>query len=285
MLLVVVALVWLFTCKEAGAAFGDGICQQDELDKFQCNPFISGSTLLGALEIIPSAQGRWPIPSICTDPITSQAVPCSLFTYRFSGPSGDNQINLLISDRVQLVNISGTNSAGCSQFITDGSGDSTTGFGKNILTFNVCRVAFNPNPTPDVPPLANIVIAARPAVADRTVDQLKAGKLVAASEILGPSGPVPPISTTTQTFTAGDGSAVTVQEDQQGNIISGIAPNGRILHIEDLILCIPKPGVTNPGFPADYTCEPLTFTSSNAVVKTTGSDPCYVNRLGQAFCW
>jgi len=239
-LLVVIGLVVFFTSKAARAGYvGDGICEQTEMDKLQCTKFYSGSTFLGALEIVPSAAGEWPILSTCQDPSSGATIPCSLFVYRFDGPSGDNQINLLISDLLGKAYFPGTTLNGCSQFITDGEGDPTTGFGKNVLMYNVCRFAFNP----PVPPPANLAIATGSGVSGRTAVQLKAGKSIAAGEILGPSNVVPQMATTTQTITRPDGYTLTLKKNQGGDVIQAetTSPGGvRDIPLGQIQLCVPN---------------------------------------------
>ncbi len=263
------AIVVLFTHGSASAVLGDGTCDQTEQSKFQCTLFANGS--LGRLEIVPAKDGQWPVPGTCTDPLTSHPVPCSFFTYRFDGSPGENQLLFLVPDRVEFVFFLGTKSTGCSQLITDGRGDPTTGFGKHVTTFTVCRIVGNELPA------ANVIFATRPAVSDRTAVQLKAGRSVAAGEILAPFGPPPPISTIAEQIVTGDNTrSLTYQTDQEGNVLSCQATFGcTIIPVSQLQLCVPT--VPNPDptkFPTGWLCEAITHATDRCDIKTGGGDPC-----------
>jgi hypothetical protein len=261
-LLLVVGLVALFGYggAEAACAPGHGL-ECADLGSF-------------TLELLAPSPIQTTCTNVAVQPAQSGGVmngPCTVYAYKLGGSlSGDNQLNLLIPAEFLVA------SASCQQFYILGNGDPTTGFGKGLKSHNTCRVASNLNPPPGVdigpPPGTNLIIVTSQALLDGTNTLLKSGKSLAFEQILGPGSEVPPIATTTQTVTTGDGITLTVVTDQQGNLVSALAknPDGStrpvtIHDLSDLKLDVPGQGSLS-----------LTFVTNNADLKVAGTDPCKI---------
>jgi hypothetical protein len=129
-----------------------------------------------------------------------------------------------------------------------------------------------------------MVIETTPALIAATSTQLKSGKAVFGGVILGPGGQIPQISTTSQTITTGDGVTLTVETDQQGNLVSASSSTNtdQTFDLSELLLCVP----TAPGQPITSLtqCLPLVFSTDRCDLKTQGSDPCKTIG-GKAVCY
>ena len=199
------------------------------------------------------------------------ATPCTAFKYLYTG-SATNQINIAIPKEVMTKFTSADKTvAGCSQLITDGSGDSTTGFGKNLLTHNVCRVAITGTSlsTP-------FIIRADPSSPQPDAWQVRQSSTqVFADVLLAPGVPPAPVAETAATLTTSDGVTVSYT-----NVGGQITTSARVVPISGTKLCIVKP-TGNPAVPYtditfkdNWTCETITFATEQCDIKTTNADPC-----------
>jgi hypothetical protein len=264
-----VLIVALFTYSKASAVIVNGSCSPDESAKGECAQLGPNFTL----EIVPTTDGQFPFTANCN------GVKCTVFPYFLNNPVGNNQLNFLVPRGfIPPQFLSPTNVSGCSQLYTNGAGDPTTGFGKGITTYDVCRVA--PTAPSTIFPVtlsapANIFIATLPAVAGLDSIQLKAGNSIFFNDILAAGGSVPQISTTSETFTSADGNTVTIKTDQSGNLIG--APGLRQVPQANTRFCFPNTGYTPAPneFPTstNWTCISIDFATNKAQIKSPGEDP------------
>ncbi len=195
------------------------------------------------------------------------ATPCTEYRYRYTG-SATNQINVAIPKEVMTKFTSADRAvAGCSQLITDGSGDSTTGFGINLVTHNVCRVAITGSAlsTP-------FSIRADPSSPQPDAWEVRqSSSQVFADFLLGPGVPPAPVAETAATLKTSEG--VSVSYTNVGGQITVTSGTGETVPISDTKLCIFNGG-SNRTFPANWTCETIEFATDQCDIKTTGGDPC-----------
>jgi hypothetical protein len=265
------------------AANGDGSCSSAELGSYECANF--GTSVIEFLGSFASTQ--------C--PLAAGGTAqCTAYYYRYSGASS-NQVNIAIPNRVTKTFKTAAD-IHCSQFLTGGAGDPTTGFGKNQLSINICRIAQNLAGAPlDVSPPAgaNFVIVTDPSAYDKNnpLDwQLKLGSNcsdddrrnnrsgVFAASLLGPFGPQLDVLESAVTLTTPTGQSVSYT-NSAGNIkITG--GSARIVPQGGTKLCVineggdPSVPYTSSSFAANWTCETITYATDQCDIKTDGGDPC-----------
>ena len=276
---VIAAILVLLACVEARAQLGDGICTagSQETANHQC-------AILGphVLEIVPPG-GEFPFTGTCQ--VNSMAVACAFWPYRFSGPSGDNQLNILIPAALdifpnQVYPPANTLFGGCQQVYANGQGDPTTGFGKGIITHKVCRVALNIDQGPGTP---NLVLATSLSSPGALPVQSKTGKSVYFDDILGPfTAGVPRLASTTQEITTISGAILTVETNQAGALVSATANTGPVTIIPPgiAVLCTPiDPSTVYPnGFPAQFDCGPIVENLDGTNLQAGLNSTCYYRR-------
>jgi hypothetical protein len=275
----IAAVLMLLTSAAARAQFGDGICPvgSQEAANRQC-------AVLGAnvLEIVPPG-GEFPFTATCQ--VNSMTVACAFWPYRFSGPVGDNQLNILVPAGLdiyvnQVYPVTNTQFTGCQQIYATGQGDPTTGFGKGIITHKVCRVAYNFDVGPGTP---NFVLATALATPGPEAVQNKAGKNVYFDDILAPlTSGAPRLATTTQEITTLSGATLTVETNQLGELVSATSNTGPVTVIPpgNAVLCTPiNPSNTYPtGFPSQYDCGPIVENLDGTNLQAGLNSTCYYRR-------
>ena len=208
---------------------------------------------------------------------TCGTLPCTEYKYRYTGTS-TNQIEFLIPKAVQ-TNINTSALSNCFQLIVsteiNPGGNSTTGFGVNILTHNLCKLPAN------LATLTQFSIYADPSTAKPLSWEVSFGKTVRADTIKGPAVPGDKIAETAATLTTSEG--VSVSYTNAGGVIT--PTGGRVVPISRTKLCVVKPSApSSPVFPNDYTCETISFATDQCDIKTTGTDPCrFIG--GSALCY
>jgi hypothetical protein len=264
---------------EARAQLGDGVCVagSNENTARQC-------AILGphVLEIVPPG-GEFPYTAICQTPNGPKT--CAFWPYRFSGPSGDNQLNILVPANLeiylnQVYPVTNTAFVGCQQVYTNGQGDPTTGFGKGIITDKVCRVALNIDQGSNTP---NFVIATSLSSPGPDAVQSKSGKGTYFDDILGPFGTgAPRLSSTMQQITTISGAILTVETNQAGALVSATSNTGPVTIIPPgiAVLCTPlNPSTVYPnGFPAQYDCGPIVENLDGTNMQAGLNSTCYYRR-------
>ena len=268
----------LFVSTDAKATFGDGVCVAGSQEALSHQCAILGPYVL---EIVPPPGGAFPVTGTCQ--VNNQPVQCAFWPYRFTGPAAtDNQLNILISAGLavyanQVYPPTGTVFTGCQQLYAPGAGDPTTGFGKGIITFQTCRVAFNFDVGPGTP---NLVIAtALSAPGDLPVQQ-KSGKNIYFDDILGPSTTdLPGLATTQQQITTKNGVHLTVNVNRAGVFVGATSDHGPVTIVPpgNAVLCTPTSGTnTFPNnFPGGYDCAPIVENLDGNNLQA-GEDPtCY----------
>lgn len=263
-----------FGLREAGAvANGDGICSPTEAANFDCGTF--GTNVIEFRGAFSSTQ--CPV----NDPVGTAS--CTVYFYRYTG-SGSNQINVGIPIKLTETFLNEASEINCSQYLTGGTGDPTTGFGMNISFLGICRIANSLAPVPpdiNPPTNANFSLATDPSKIDTTVPnswQIKEGKIVYAASILGPAIPEEQVLESAVTLTTPTGE--TVSYTNSGGKITITGGTARIVPLSGTKLCIVNPGgdpmvrYTDPAFPSNWTCETITFATEQCDIKTTNSDPC-----------
>ena len=201
---------------------------------------------------------------------SSTFVPCTAYIYRYTG-SSTNQINVAIPKAVMTKFTSNDKTvAGCSQLVTDGSGDPTTHFGINLLTHNICRVAVTGSALST--PFTIKADASTPDLDSWQVRQ--SSTQVFFDSLLGPGVPAAPIAETAATVTTSEG--VSVSYTNVGGQITITGGSGRVVPINNTKLCILNTGgpVTFSNAQGNWTCETITFATEQCDIKTAGTDPC-----------
>jgi hypothetical protein len=273
-LLLVIAVFVLFSNQEAGAvANGDGVCSGPEIANRECANF--GANVI---EFLGARDG------MCIDSSTVEAsLPCTVYYYKYTG-STTNQINVAIPLYLTKV-VNDPAEINCSQFLTNGVGDPTTGFGKGFTTFGICRIAqtgtsFPPIP---IPTGANFYIAADRSFFDRAEPlawQVRYdSKTVWNSPLVGPVATVLPVEQTGATLTTSEGKSITYAV--QGGGVTITQGTGSIVPMEKTKLCLPcvtgqtaSFSVTSGPSAGSYCCETISYATENCDIKTTGADPC-----------
>ena len=275
----IAALLVLLTCIEARAQLGDGLCPtgSQEAANRQC-------AILGphVLEIVPPG-GEFPFTGTCV--VSGAPRACAFWPYRFSGPSGDNQLNILIPASLeifpnQVYPVTNIAFAGCQQVYASGQGDPTTGFGKGIITHKTCRVALNIDQGPNTP---NFVLATSLGSPGPLAVQSKAGKTIYFDDILAPlTVGAPRLASTTQQITTISGAILTVETNQVGELVSATANTGPVTVIPPgiAVLCTPiNPTNTFPlNFPAQYDCGPIVENLDGTNLQAGENSTCYYRR-------
>jgi len=265
------------------AADGNGLCSQAETGKYECAKF--GTSVIEFLGSFASSN--------CTLH-TGGTAQCTSYFYRYTG-AASNQINIALPTRVTKT-FNTAADINCSQFLTDGVGDPTTGFGKNQLSLGICRIARNLVGAPTditAPAGANFVIVTDPSGYDKSnpLDwQLKLGPNcrederrasrngVYAASLLGPFGPQLDVLETAVTLTTPTGQSVSYS-NAAGNI-KIIGGDARIVPQGGTKLCVVNEGgdssvpYTAANFAANWTCETITYATDQCDIKTDGGDPC-----------
>jgi hypothetical protein len=236
---------------------------------------------VAVMEIIP-ANGQFPTVETCQNPQDLESVQCTVWRYRFFPSTGNNQLNILVPTSLPLLTPPGFapgSFGNCSQLYTSAQGDPTTGFGAGIVTHSVCRIAPTAGSVP--PGVPNIVIATRPALPGAMAVQLKSGNQKFPRQILGPLSPgIPQITTTTDTVTTLDGTALTVQTNQTGQIVSVTGPGAVLVPGGGAVLCSTTDGAAIAAFPgapfpgSPWTCDQIVFNDGKNVQAGENST-CY----------
>jgi hypothetical protein len=274
-------LAALFAAVPARAQNGDGICQPGSQEATNRQCAILGSNVL---EVVPPSGGAFPVTGTCQ--VNGSPKACAFWPYRFSGPTGDNQLNILIPAALdiypnQLYAPTNTVFTGCQQVYSAGQGDPTTGFGKGIITYKTCRIAFNFDVGPGTP---NLVLATALSTPGPLPVQQKTGKGVFFDDILGPfTAGVPRLATTTQEITTVSGAVLTVETNQTGGLVSATANTGPVTIIPPgiAVLCTPvNPSNTFPNnFPGQYDCGPIVENLDGTNIQAGEHSTCYYRRL------
>jgi hypothetical protein len=253
----VIAIIVLLSTKQSGAVSnGNGVCDGIEDTLFECAQFGTNVIeLLGTTE------------ETCNLPVGSKTfVRCTAYRYLFTG-TNVSQINVAIPKEVMTKFRSADRAvAGCSQLITDNSGDPTTGFGKNFVTHNICRVAISSTnlPTP-------FTIRADPSDPLPESWQIRQNPAETfADSLLAPGSPRPPIAETSATLRTSEG--VTVSYTNVGGQIT--ITGGTAVPISDTKLCIFNGGPDRTFNTTNWTCETIASATDQCDIKTTGADPC-----------
>ncbi|MGE0861225.1 MAG: hypothetical protein AB7I01_10170 [Gammaproteobacteria bacterium] len=266
------------------AADGDGVCTPEEASKFECANF--GPNVVEFLGSEAATQCQ-----LEAGPL----VPCTAYYYRYTG-GATNQLAVAIPARNTKV-FKTADDVGCSQFLTNGVGDPTTGFGKNQATLNVCRIArtMTCSPRGARPPVSsNFVITVDPSAYDsqNPLDwQLKKGSSrdddrrssssssgVWGGSILGPFSTQPGVVEAAVTLTTPTGETVSYANIAGNVTVTG--GNARVVAPGGTKLCVVNPGgdpkvpYTSPDFAANWTCETITYTTEQCDIRTDGGDPC-----------
>jgi hypothetical protein len=273
------AILVLLASIEARAQLGDGSCVagSQEAANRQC-------AVLGphVLEVVPPG-GEFPFTGTCN--VNGMARACAFWPYRFSGPSGDNQLNVLVPAALdiytsQVYPVTNTSFVGCQQIYSAGQGDPTTGFGKGIITHKVCRIALNIDQGPNTP---NFVLATSLATPGPEAVNSKVSKNVYFDDILGPlEAGTPRLATTTETVTTLSGVVLTVETNQVGELVSATANSGPVTVIPPgiAVLCTPiNPTNTYPlNFPQQYDCGPIVENLDGTNLQAGENSTCYYRR-------
>ncbi len=269
------AALALALCGFAGgvlaAANGDGLCSSAEAAQSTC--VVLNTNVVEFLGAFASTQCHLS---------NGQTKSCTAYYYRYTG-GASNQVNVAIPARLTKT-FKTASDINCSQFLTGGAGDPTTGFGKNQISLGVCRIAQNLATSPvdiTIPPGANLVLTVDPSgvSAINPLDwQLKQGSSVTAGGLLGPYESQPQITESAVTLTTPDGASVSYS-NLAGNVtITG--GNARIVPQGGTKLCVVNEGgdshvpYTSPSFAANWTCETITYATEQCDIKTDGGDPC-----------
>lgn len=291
-MLVVVAFVSFLTYTEAGAvANGDGTCSAIEAANYDCGQFGTnvieylGAGSSNSCPLWTQVNGVWTV---------TRYAPCTVYYYKYTGGT-TNQVNVAIPLNVtQLFN--NALDVNCSQYITDGTGDPTTGFGRGFYTFGICRMAPNmvtlPPPTsPPAPSGATFWIAADPSSVDKTVPlnwQVRQSKTELYNDsIVGPVTAPSPVSQTGATvMDAATGTSCTYSFQGGQIVFDPVAcPTGRFVPVSKL--CLPTSAgepITFTNAQGNWTCQTISFMTDLTSIKTTGSDGC-VRCGGGMFCF
>lgn len=275
-LLPCVGLVTMALClplREAGAvANGDGICSPSEAANFDCANFGTNKIEFRGAFLSTQCQVNNPGPLAL----------CTLYFYLYTGIA-TNQLNIAIPTKLTKI-VNEASEIHCSQYLTNGTGDPTSGFGKNLLTLGICRIANNlSNVPPDINPpnFSNFFIAVDPSAIDKTMPnswQLKQGNSIFPGSIVGPTMPEAEVNEAAVTLKTPTGE--TVSYTNIGGNITITGGTARIVPLSGTKLCIVNPGgdptvpYTSPAFPSNWTCETITFATEQCDIKTTNSDPC-----------
>jgi len=275
----IAAVLLLLACVETRAQLGDGICPVGSPEQSSRQCAILGSYVL---EIVPPG-GEFPFTGTCQ--VNGMTVACAFWPYRFSGPSGDNQLNILIPASLdiyanQVYPPANTVFGGCQQVYANGQGDPTTGFGKGIITHKTCRVALNIDAGPGTP---NFVLATTLSSPGPLPVQLKSAKNIYFDDILGPfTAGVPRLASTTQQITTISGAILTVETNQTGALVSATSNTGPVTIIPPgiAVLCTPiNPSTVYPSnFPAQYDCGPIVENLDGTNLQAGLNSTCYYRR-------
>jgi hypothetical protein len=272
----IVAVVTLVTSGPARAQLGDGTCTAAEAQSQQC-------AVLGpnALEIVP-ANGEFPVVGTCQG--TGGPVTCAFWPYRFSGPSGDNQLTVLIPATLdvflnQVYPPTNTAFTGCQQIYDPGQGDPNGAFGKGLIAYKACRLAFNFDIGPGTP---NLVLATSLAQPGPMPVQQKTGRNFFFEDLLGPAtAGVPRLTSTLEEINA-RGAVLTVETNQVGALVSATANTGpvRIIPPGFAVLCTPfDPTNAYPNnFPSQYDCGPIVENLDGKNLQAGLNSTCYYRR-------
>ena len=275
----IAAILLLLACVEARAQVGDGVCAAGSQEQTGRQCAILGPHVL---EIVPPG-GQFPVTGTCQ--VNGMTVACTFWPYRFTGPSGDNQLNILIPASLdifpnQVYPPTSTVFGGCQQVYANGQGDPTTGFGKGIITHKTCRVALNIDAGSGTP---NFVLATALSSPGALPVQSKSGKNVYFDDILGPlTAGVPRLATTTEQVTTISGAILTVETNQAGDLVSATANTGPVTISPPgiAVLCTPfnANNVFPSNFPAQYDCGPIVENLDGTNLQAGENSTCYYRR-------
>ncbi|MEJ2684123.1 MAG: hypothetical protein P8Z71_06985 [Candidatus Sulfobium sp.] len=282
-MVMVFGCILFFNCREAvadgitAAANCDGICSAEEAASNYCANF-------GVNRIEFCGAGT----AMCldyADSLGKHYVPCTVYFYRYE-EEATNQIDIAIPINLTqtLDDALGTH---CSQYITDGSGDPTTGFGENLNTLGICRITPSGSSFPGVvSPVPNgypnFWIQTDPSNYDKDSPlnwQVRYSKnQVYPLTLVGPITALPEVSEAGATITTKNGGTCTYGvSGGQPFFDPADCPQGtKIIPQSQTKICTPADGndvsFTAPDGVA-YHCETISYVSEKCDVKTTGTDP------------
>jgi hypothetical protein len=266
-------------------ANGDGACSAAELTNKECAAL--GTSIVEFLGAYPSTQCLLS---------NGQTTSCTSYYYRYSGAAA-NQLNVAIPIR-NTQTLKTASDINCSQFYNTGTGDPTTGFGKNQNSLGICRIAYRIAGAVTTPPavlagIANFVITVDPSTYDtknpldwqlkqastswKSKDDDKYSKTFAAS-IVGPYSSQPEIYESSVSLITPTGQ--TVSYTNLGGNISVTSDVGRAVPLSGTKLCVVKPNgdptvpYTSAAFSSNWDCETIIYATDQCDIKTDGNDPC-----------
>lgn len=275
-IITIFGFISFFACTDAGAvADCDGFCSSTEAAAGECATWGLG----GVMEFCGASNGSCLLSE-------GGSAPCTAYFYRYTGDV-TNQVDVAIPLKFNIT-IDDKYEVHCSQYITDGSGDPNTAFGKGFSSLGICRMANNlsvlpMNLDPAAPPTANFYIATDPSSYDdtarldwevRQIDKTKVN--LYHFSLVGPSTLLPPVSESGATITTSSGNTC------EYKVIGGKpylknCPGGKIVPQDQMKLCAPTvPGqvksFTSPQG-QDFTCETISYMTEQCDIKTSGTDP------------
>lgn len=266
-------------------ANGDGACSASELAGKECATL--GAAIVEFLGAYPSSQCLL---------ATGQTTSCTSYYYRYSGAAA-NQLNVAIPVR-NTQTFKKAADINCSQFYNTGTGDPTTGFGKNQNSLGVCRIAYRIGGAVTTTPaalagIANFVITVDPSTYDtknpldwqlkqastssKSKDDDYSSKTFAAS-IVGPYSSQPEVYESSVSLITPTGQ--TVSYSNLGGNIAVTSAVGRAVPLSGTKLCVVKPtgnpavSYTDAAFSANWDCETIIYATEQCDIKTDGNDPC-----------
>lgn len=250
------------TATATGSSVNCTPCSAAELERKECANF-NGNVI--------KFLGATPVPQCVLS--NGQTAPCTSYRYQYCG-GALNQVNVAIPKRLTQT-LNEATEINCSQYVADGKGDPTTGFGKNQLTLGICRVAYNLAPGAITTEFAIKVDPSSFDAANPLDWQLKQGNKVYAASILGPFSLQPTILESAVTLTTPTGETVSYT-NAGGNITvtGGTGADVRAVPLSGTKLCIVNPNADPGIFPGNWTCETISYATDQCDIKTTGTDPC-----------
>lgn len=214
-------------------------------------------------------------PATCTTSLAT-SFSCTRYDYNYTVNTGSTSnaiVDVAIPEFV-MTKFASTDfaAAGCKLLKINGEGDPSTNFGKNFKSLNICRV--------NIPSVlkagmkGSFSLYADPSSPD-DLSWFGSPTSSAAFVLDGPYTAQAAVAQIGGTLTTGD---KTVSYQLQGGTIT--VTGGTAIPISNTKLCVLKPGgdptvpYTSIAFPANWTCETISFVTDQCDVKTTGGDPC-----------
>jgi len=213
-------------------------------------------------------------PATCNLPSGSATfVPCNKFNFSYTGSSTNQIIVAIPKAAMKQFTSADASIAGCSQLITDGSGDPTTHFAVNLLTHNVCRVAVTGTAL-GTPFSLRAGLNSIPLPLDW---QLRTSANEVFFDLLNGPSPIGGLAVQ-ETGTTLKSDGTTLKYTNVNGEITIIEGTGRVVPLSDTKLCVvnadPNVGGNLIGLDGrHYTCETVTFATEQCDIKTSGGDP------------